>query len=79
MRFIMVKADKLISEAESLPIEMRAKLADKLLKSLNPSQKEIDALWAKEAEQRVEEIKTKKVKTIPGKKVFKEIQKRLNS
>ena len=75
----MVKANKLISEAEALPIELRAKLVDKLLKSLNPSQKEIDILWAKEAERRVQEIKTNKIKTIPGKKVFKEIQKKLNS
>jgi len=43
-------------------------------KSLNPSQKEIDELWVKEAERRVEEIKSGKVKTVPGEKVFKEIQ-----
>lgn len=75
----MIKTDELISEAVSLPVDMRAKLVDKLLKSLNPSQKDIDALWAEEAERRVEEIKTGKVKTIPGEKVFKEIHKRLNS
>ncbi len=75
----MVKANKLISEVVSLPIDMRAKLVDKLLKSLNPSQKKIDALWAKEAERRVKEIKTGKVKTIRGQKVFKEIREKLNS
>jgi cell division protein FtsL len=42
---------------------------------LNPSQKEIDKLWAKEAEKRVEEIRSSKVKTISGEKVFKKILK----
>lgn len=73
-----MKADDLISMAESLPLDLKTQLIDRLLKSLSPSQKEIDELWAKEAEKRVEEIKTGKVKTIPGEEVFKEIQDRLS-
>ena len=46
---------------------------DELLRSLHPVQKEIDELWAAEAEKRVKEIKSGKVKTIPGDKVFKKI------
>ena len=38
-------------------------------------EKAIDALWAKEAERRVREIKSGKVKTIPGDAVFKKISK----
>ena len=57
----------------SLPVEIRAQLVDKLLRSLHPVQKEIDELWAAEAEKRVEEIKSGKVKTIPGDKVFSKI------
>ena len=49
----MLKTNKLIEEAISLPVEIRAQIIDKLLESLNPSQKEIDKLWAKEAEKRV--------------------------
>ena len=45
----------------------------------NPTKKEIDELWGKEAELRVQEIKTGKVKTIPGEDVFKEIQDKLSS
>lgn len=74
----MIKTEELFNEAISLPIEIRAKLVEKLLLSLNPSQKEIDKLWAKEAEKRVEEIRSGKVKTIPGKEVFKKIRARLN-
>jgi len=68
------KTNELISMVESLPIDIKTKLVEKILNSLHPSQKEIDALWAKEVEKRVKEIKTGKVKTISGDKVFKEIQ-----
>jgi putative addiction module component (TIGR02574 family) len=70
----MINVDELISEIESLPIDIKTELIDKLLNSINPSQKDINKLWAKEAEKRVAEIKSGKVKTIPGEKVFSEIQ-----
>jgi len=75
----MIKTKALFDEAISLPIEIRMQLVEKLLRSLNPTQKEIDKLWAKEAERRIEEIKSCKVKTIPGEKVFKRIRDRLNA
>jgi putative addiction module component (TIGR02574 family) len=73
----MLKADELINEAISLPVELRARLVDELLKSLNPSQAEIDELWAAEAERRVGEIESGKVKPIPGEQVFRELRERL--
>jgi len=75
----MLKTKELFDGAISLPIEIRMQLVEKLLRSLNPTQKEIDKLWAKEAERRIEEIKSCKVKTIPGEKVFKRIRDRLNA
>jgi len=75
----MIKTKALFDEAISLPVEIRMQLVEKLLRSLNPTQKEIDKLWAKEAERRIEEIKSGKVKTIPGEKVFKRICDRLNA
>ena len=75
----MIKTKELFDEAVSLPIEIRMQLIDKLLRSVQPAQKEIDALWAKEAEKRFEEIKSGKVKTVPGEKVFKKIRDRLAS
>ncbi len=74
----MIKTDKLILEAISLPVDIRALLVNKLLETLNPTKKEVDKLWAKEAERRVEDIKTGKVKTIPGEKVFKAIRDKFN-
>jgi putative addiction module component (TIGR02574 family) len=75
----MIKTKELFDEAISLPVESRMQLVEKLLRSLNPTQKEIDKLWAREAEKRVEEIRTGNVKTIPGEKVFKKIRARLSS
>ena len=69
----MIKTEELFDEAVSLPVEIRTQLVDKLLRSLHPTRKEIDDLWAEEAEKRVEEIKSGKIKTIPGKEVFKKI------
>jgi len=69
----MIKTEELFDEAVSLPVEIRAQLIDKLLRSIHPVQKEIDELWAAEAEKRVEEIKSGKVKTTPGDEVFKKI------
>ena len=73
----MLKADELLDEAMSLPIELRAQLIETLLSSLNPLQKEIDKLWAVEAERRVAEIESGKAKVIPGEQVFNKIRKRL--
>jgi putative addiction module component (TIGR02574 family) len=74
----MIKTDELISEAISLPTDIRALIVNKLLESLNPTKKEIDELWAAEAERRVEDIRTGKVKTIPGEEVFKDIRDKYN-
>jgi len=73
-----MKTDKLMSIADSLPVDIKTQLIDKLLNSLNPTSKEIDELWKTEAEKRVEEIKNSKVKPIPGEEVFKEIRKKLS-
>lgn len=75
----MLQTKELISEAVSLPIDIRAKLIETLLLSINPTNKEIDKLWEEEAEKRVDEIKKGKVKLIPGEKVFKKIRDRLHA
>jgi len=67
------KTNEIISMVESLPVDIKTTLVEKILNSLHPSIKEIDALWEKEVEKRIKEIKTGKVRTIPGNKVFKEI------
>lgn len=67
---------ELIEMAEALPTAEKAMLVDRLLDSMYPRQAEIDELWRIEAERRVEEVRSGKVQTIPGEKVFEEIEKR---
>ena len=67
--------NKIANEALSLPVDLRAALVDRLIESLNvPSQKQLDALWAKEAEKRLKAVKTRKVKTVSGEVVFNKIR-----
>lgn len=66
----------IMERAEMLPIDMKLELVDRLLESIGPSQKEIDDLWKIEIERRVEEVRSGKVKTIPGEQVFAEIEER---
>ena len=72
----MLKTKELFEEAISLPVDIRSQLIDKLLHSLNPAQKDIDEMWVQVAEERVDEIKKGKVKTIPGEQVFNKIKKK---
>ncbi len=70
--------DSIIKEAVSLPVEKRVELVDILVRSLNPStDREIDKLWAVEADKRYRELKKGVVKPIPAVEVFDIIHKRL--
>lgn len=74
----MIKTDELISEAVSLPLEIRTKLIDQLLLSLNPERLDIDELWKKKVKTRLEEVKANKVELIDGEKVFNDINKQFD-
>lgn len=70
--------EKIVDEALSLPADMRLALIDRLLQSLNtPAQRDNDALWAEEAERRIQQVASGQAKAIPGAQVFKEIRERL--
>jgi len=66
---------KVANDALSLPPKSRAKLAEKLLESLDdPKQKEIDRLWAEEAEDRIDAYERGDLKAIPGKHTFSRLR-----
>ncbi|MCZ2442838.1 MAG: addiction module protein [Flavobacteriales bacterium] len=67
---------ELIQEASSLPIEARAKIVDSLLRTLNQPNTEIETQWTAVAKRRLAELKSGKVKSIPGDQVFEKILKR---
>jgi len=70
-------ARKFAEEALLLPREDRAELVEQLLQSLNtPTQKEVDRLWAEEAEKRVREFEEGKIEYLDGEMVIKEIRER---
>jgi putative addiction module component (TIGR02574 family) len=74
----MIEAhDDVVSAALSLPPELRAELAERLLSSLdNAEQAGIDAAWAEEAERRIEQLDQGKVNLIPGDALIIELQTR---
>ena len=68
----------LIEEASSLPVEERALVVDSLLRSLNQPQSENDKKWGIVAQRRLAEMRSGKVKPIPGDQVFEKIWKRFD-
>jgi len=66
----------IIAEALKLSPVERAELAENLLSSFEfQSRKKIDALWAKEAENRIDAYERGEMAAIPAKDVFAEIEK----
>ena len=64
-------AKRIESDALNLDIQARAKLAGKLLMSLDePSTSEVERLWLDEAERRLEEYRSGKVQGVPANDVF---------
>ena len=70
-------ANELLAEVDSMPIDLKTRLIEKLLGSLNPTQPSIDDLWKEEIESRLAEIDSGKVDLVDGNEVFRKIQKRL--
>lgn len=67
---------EIIQEAMSLPVEERVILVDSLLQTLNPPDKEIDKEWVKVAKRRLAELRSGRVKAVPGDEVFAKIKER---
>lgn len=61
----MIHIDKKIAgNALSLPVTQRVELVELLLASLDSPDKEMDELWAKEAESRIDAFEVGKLKSI---------------
>ena len=70
-----VMTDRVTEEALSLPADIRLNLVEKLITSLNlPIDKDVDRLWAEEAERRISQIEAGEVKLVPGEEVFSKIR-----
>jgi putative addiction module component (TIGR02574 family) len=63
--------EQIVEESRQLQPKQLAELLDRLTVELHEtSDPEIDQLWADEAERRLDEIRSGKVKTIPGDEVM---------
>jgi putative addiction module component (TIGR02574 family) len=60
----------ILKEALELPVMERANLADQLLSSLDQRDEHIDALWRKEAEDRVNAYQSGKIRAVSLKEVL---------
>lgn len=67
----MTAKENILKEALTLKPSEKAQLIDKLLSSLDKSDKEIDKLWAKEAEDRIDAYEQGKIKSISLEKVLR--------
>ena len=69
-----VQTQQVLEKAIHLPPVERAELVEQILSSFDRhSREEIDALWAKEAEDRIDAYDQGKIKAIPASQVFEKI------
>jgi len=66
----MPSTKEIIDQVESLPVEERALVVDSLLQTLNRSDPEIDRKWAEVARRRLEDLRSGRVKPVPGDEVL---------
>jgi putative addiction module component (TIGR02574 family) len=72
--------DQITKEALSLPNDARARLADQLVESLDPAEDgPLQRVWAAEALRRLEEVRSGKVKTIPGAQGIEQVRRALKN
>ena len=67
----MTIPNEILKETLTLPPSQKVELIDKLLSSLDEPDKEIEKLWAKEAESRIDAYEQGKIKAITLKEVLK--------
>jgi putative addiction module component (TIGR02574 family) len=66
----MASPNEILKEALALEPAQKAELIDKLLSSLDKPDREIDELWAKEAESRIDAYERGQLKTVTLERVL---------
>jgi putative addiction module component len=67
--------EQLAEQAMNLPSESRARLADRLVESLDIEELgSVDQLWATEAKRRRDEVRTGSVKTVNGEDALRKVR-----
>lgn len=66
----MSDSNEILKEALTLKPAQKAELIDKLLASLDKPDRDIDELWAREAESRIDAYEKSKIKAVSLEKVL---------
>ena len=74
-----LNANELLNQVEWMPIDLKTKLIDKLLLSLNPIQNDVEALWKNEIDKRVTSIIDGATTLVSGEEVFRKIKDRFEA
>ena len=69
-------AKDIIQEATALPVEERVIVVDSILRTLNPPNPDIDKEWVAVAKRRLAELRSGRVRPVPGDHVFARIRER---
>lgn len=69
--------DEIASQAMALPGDARALLAEKIVESLD--QESIRAIWLSEAKRRRDEVRSGRVKAVPGTEVMQQVRDLISS
>ena len=73
----MTRSQLLFEEVESMPIEERLRMVDRVLRSLHGANAANDRKWLREAIRRLRDVKSGRVKPISGREVLAEARRRL--
>jgi hypothetical protein len=75
---VALDTNQLLSQVDFMPIDLKTKLIEKLLSSLNPHSEFVEELWKQEIEKRVQILDSGTITPIDGKEVFQKIKNRLS-
>lgn len=73
---MVLNTREIIEQIESLPVEGRAQIVDALLRTMNQPDQDVDAAWVKEAQRRLDDLRSGRVQGIPAKDVFAKARER---
>ena len=73
-----LKEQELFDEINSLPLDIKTRIVDTILKEINPINSEIDSLWIEEVHKRKREIESGEVRLVDGDVVFQKISEKFN-
>ena len=68
---------ELSAQAQALPPEDRARLAEELLASLDPRETEVEAAWDEELRRRIDEVERGTVQLVPADQAFAQVRRAL--